>query len=116
MDVLPATAFLIRGDGGFLCPVCGWAGTFTGDHFDDEEGGRIATGICFCCLFEPGFDDNPLASSDAMPTVGESIAACRTRWLDAGAPWLSHIVPRPSGWDAERQLQRLFELAPFLRP
>ena len=113
-DVRPTT-FIIRADEGFLCPVCGWAGTFKGDHFADDEGGCIATGICACCAYEPGFDDNPLASKNAKPTIRESISAFRQAWIKSGSPWLGRDrTPLPEGWSATEQLSRLYQLAPFL--
>jgi hypothetical protein len=117
LKVLPATSFIVSDGAAFLCPVCGWAGTFLGNHFDDEEGGCIATGICDCCQYEPGFDDNPLASSAAKPTIGESIAAYRETWLRNGAPWRGKLIgpDPPAGWSSQAQLDRLFEIAPFLR-
>jgi hypothetical protein len=115
MNILPATAFIIQSADGYLCPVCGWPGYFRGDHFDDEEGGCIATGICPCCLYEPGFDDQPLASKDAKPTIGESITFYRQEWLDAGLPWRGgDVTTAPDGWSAKKQLSRLFRIAPFL--
>ena len=55
---LPFEALNIRGEDGFLCPVCGWPGTFSGDSYDPRLGGLIGTGICACCHFEPGYDDD----------------------------------------------------------
>jgi hypothetical protein len=117
MKPLPATAYIIRDGAKYLCPVCGWPETFRGDHFDDEEGGCIAMGICDCCVYEPGFDDNPLASAAAKATIGESILAFRGAWLAEGAPWRGNGSRRapPDGWSSERQLARLYELAPFLQ-
>jgi hypothetical protein len=115
MYILPATAFIISSPEGYLCPVCGWAGTFRGDHFHDEEGGCIATGICACCSYEPGFDDNPLASQDAEPTIGASIASRRRAWIGQGSPWRGiDATPVPDNWSSKAQLDRLFRLAPFL--
>ena len=115
MDTLPATAFIILSPEGYLCPVCGWAGTSRGGHFQDDEGGCIATGICACCAYEPGFDDNPLASKDAKSTIAASIASYRRAWIDRGSPWLGRdATPVPVNWTADDQLARLFRLAPFL--
>ena len=61
MPELAPTDFLVEYESAFLCPVCGYDGTFKGNHYADNEGGCIATGICSCCFFEPGFDDNPAA-------------------------------------------------------
>jgi hypothetical protein len=112
---LPARAYIIQSNEGFLCPVCGLAGYFKGNHFDDVEGGCIATGICPCCLYEPGFDDQPLASSKAKPTIGESIAFYRHGWLNAGRPWRGgDQTSAPEDWSAEEQLSQLYRIAPFL--
>jgi len=112
---LPATAFIIPSEDGFLCPVCGLAGYFRGDHFDDIEGGCIATGICPCCSYEPGFDDNPMASKNAKSTIAESIAFYRRGWIEAGRPWRGgDQTVAPASWSADEQLARLFRIAPFL--
>jgi hypothetical protein len=70
---LPITMLNIQSEGSFLCPVCGWSGTFTGHSYELNFGGCAGTGICACCHFEPGFDDDPGASKDAKPTIMESI-------------------------------------------
>jgi hypothetical protein len=115
MSDLRPTTFIIASGGGYLCPVCGWAGTFIGNHFADDEGGCIATGICACCAYEPGFDDNPLASDKAKPTIAESITSYRRAWIDMGSPWRGiDATPVPDNWSAEAQLSKLFKRAPFL--
>ena len=115
MSDFPATAYIIKFGSSYLCPVCGYDGTFQGDHYDDEEGGRIATGICSCCLFEPGFDDNSAATADASDSIAGSISAYRQKWLERDSPWLGgQTVSPPSGWDAHAQLARLLRIAPFL--
>jgi len=74
--------------------------------------GRIGTGICCCCYFEPGFDDEPGNSPDAKSTVLDSILAYRRAWVDEGMPWRCDIHERPEGWDPIKQLDRLLELLP----
>ena len=109
-----ASEFLVKGASGYLCPVCGLEGYFRGDHFDDEEGGCIGKGVCPCCFYEPGFDDNPSASSEALATIETSIKSYRQRWIARGKPWMGGDGgPRPFDWSAEAQLSRLFETAPF---
>jgi hypothetical protein len=98
--------------GGFLCPVCGFSGAFNGTSFD-EHGGVIGTGICPCCLFEPGFDDDPGASAHAKHTVTDSVASFREHWLAAGSPWSSITAQCPAAWNAEAQLAHLFQVAPY---
>ena len=100
-------------DGGFLCPVCGCSGDFDGAAFD-EAGGVIGCGICRCCLYEPGFDDDPAASAEAKQTVYQSVNAYRDTWRGAGSPWRGMIDRLPRGWDAERQLAHLFTVASYL--
>jgi hypothetical protein len=110
-----ASQFLITNeDGNYLCPACGLPGYFDGRQFQDDIGGVIGTGICPCCLYEPGFDDDPRASADARETIIESILFYRARWIDTGMPWYSDIVPAPAHWSATSQLEQLFVLAPFL--
>lgn len=114
----------------YLCPVCGLP-----DYFDvhafDNRGGCIAEGICPCCFFEPGFDDDPNASANAQPTVRESIRWCRQQWISHGMPWRRGTVEerialgvydpartsdnQPEDWCPQRQLERLLSLAPDLR-
>jgi hypothetical protein len=100
--------------GRFLCPVCGHAGTFDG-HCFDERGGVIGSGICPCCFYEPGFDDDPMASAKAKSTPIESIKAYRTEWIADGKPWRSPNVSAPESWDASRQLKALLNIAPGLQ-
>lgn len=100
--------------GGFLCPVCGQAGTFD-EHCFDERGGVIGSAICPCCFYEPGFDDDPMASAKAKATPIESIKAYRAEWIADGKPWRSASLSAPEDWDALTQLQSLLKLAPDLR-
>lgn len=110
-----ASQFLVRNDQGeYLCPACGLPGYFDGQHFDDAIGGVIGTGICPCCFYEPGFDDDPMASADARPTLIWSVLSYRADWHANGSPWRGTNVPPPDGWSAETQLALLFETAPFL--
>jgi hypothetical protein len=99
--------------GVYLCPACGWPGYFVGDSYD-ERSGVIGTGICPCCLFEPGFDDNPAASAGAEVTVAASITKYRSEWVAAGMPWRGTQVDAPTSWDAQAQLRHLIEAFPKL--
>lgn len=119
-----------RLDGLFRCPACGLPGYFQKDAFD-EFGGVIAMGICPCCFFEPGFDDDPAASADAEPTVLASVRSYRRRWMANGMPWRRGTRKEriaigvyderrtsddaPEGWCPKTQLEALFRLAPDLR-
>jgi hypothetical protein len=100
-------------DGKYLCPACGFAAVFCGSHFD-SRGGVIGSGICFCCMFEPGFDDDPMASAGAKATVPDSIRSYRDDWIIEGKPWRGQSPYQPERWNAEDQLQKLFAQAPFL--
>ena len=118
-----------RLDGQFLCPVCGLPGYFDEDAFD-AFGGVIAMGICPCCLFEPGFDDDPAASGTAGLTVLDTVRSYRQGWIADGMPWRrgtrAHRIAigvyderrvwdeMPEAWSPTRQLERLLRLAPDL--
>jgi hypothetical protein len=116
MQDLPPTAFIIKSGEAYLCPACGYGGTFQGNHYDDDEGGCIATGICACCFFEPGFSDNQAASANAESNILASVRAHRVRWIAAGSPWRGgNVRSPPAAWIAEEQLAALFRAAPFLR-
>src|SRR5579884_306734 len=115
MTPLRPTAFIIKSGERYLCPVCGYDGTFQGNHYDDDEGGCIGTGIRSSCLFEPGFDDDPSASAEASDSIGASVKSYRAAWLAAGAPWRGGSSKSPpADWKAEAQLRHLFQTAPWL--
>lgn len=105
--------FNIRGDSEtWLCPVCGFGHYYKGGQFD-SSGGMVGTGICSCCLFEPGFDDVSAASGGCPRTTQEAIRDYRKNWIAKGMPWCSS-TNSPMNWDAKRQLTSLFKIAPFL--
>jgi hypothetical protein len=54
--------------GNLLCPCCGLIDQFSSPNYD-ARGGLIGSGICAACFWEPGFDDDPMASADAGPTI-----------------------------------------------
>ena len=115
--------------GQYLCPVCGLPGYFDERAFDDE-GGCIAEGICPCCFFEPGYNDDPGASADAKPTVLETVLCCRERWIADGMPWRRGTREErmaigvyseerasddaPDNWAPQEQLEHLLRIAPEL--
>lgn len=99
--------------GQFLCPVCGYP-VFGPEPVYSESGeGIIGRGICPCCLWEPGFDDEPLASARAQPTVLASINFYRNRWMTL-AQWQGQVAIRPANYDGRAQLSALRDIAPWL--
>jgi len=104
--------FNIRGeDGLYLCSACWFPGCFPQAPYV-EGGGLVGVGICPCCFFEPGFDDQQGASADAEPTVSGSILKYRAAWTADGMPWLSTLINAPAGWNPEVQLARLIARHP----
>ncbi|WP_424973127.1 hypothetical protein [Dinoroseobacter sp. S76] len=99
-------------DGRLLCPVCGFPG-YSHRPAYSEYGGEIGTTICPCCFWEPGFDDNPLASAKAKDTILESVIAYRAGWATT-KQWQGRRHLRPEGFDGEGQLANLAGLAPHL--
>lgn len=99
--------------GRYLCPACGFP-QCTAEPAYDADGGLIGSFICACCLWEPGFDDNPAASSRAHPDILASLRGYRSAWK--GIPmWLGKSSLMPPNWDAAKQLDDLFKLAPHIR-
>ena len=96
-------------EGRFLCPACGLPGYFQGNSYD-ERGGVAATGICPCCLWEPGFDD--MAAPDQLSVV-ECLRRYRAGWSSLGPAWSGPTDKIPVGWNGKVQLERLSQLAPF---
>lgn len=96
-----------------LCPVCGFAGYSPVAAYDKHRG-LIGISICPCCLWEPGFDDEPSASANAKSNIGDSIKWYRERWMSA-AQWQGKRELMPVDWDAERQMAKLLEVAPQVR-
>lgn len=96
-------------DGRFLCPACGLPGFFRGTSYD-EKGGIIGTGICPCCLWEPGFDDMGFTGLGIV----ESLREYRAGWGSPGPQWAGQIEAMPAGWDGRRQFEHLALLAPFI--
>lgn len=109
-----ATRFNVQdGDGHMLCPVCGFAGFAYGPAYD-EGGGLAGVAICPCCLWEPGFNDSPLASHHAQSSILGSVRAYRQMHFSPPA-WHGKADRKPLDWDGERQLSALFVHAPYLR-
>jgi hypothetical protein len=108
----PTIFNIITDDGDILCPCCGLAGQFNEGPYD-AGGGIIGSGICSTCFWEPGFDDDPGASGEALPTIRASLFAYRIRWITEGCVWRS-AKSAPPGWDGAAQLANLLHRFPFL--
>jgi hypothetical protein len=98
--------------GQLLCPCCGLVGQFSYPPYD-AQGGIISCGICACCLWEPGFDDDPGASADAAPTIKASLVAYRSHWTAQGYPWRSE-QSLSADWDRRLQCENLLRQFPHL--
>ena len=69
----------------YPCPVCGY----------EMPDPAVEGEICSCCGTEFGYDDDDLqATYDQL----------RQYWLHHGAPWFSHAVAPPYGWDPVQQV------------
>lgn len=99
--------------GQILCPCCGDIGSFHGVSFG-ARGGIIGTGICKCCLFEPGFDDDPDASGTTARSTGIAVARYHEAWRADTMPWRGTPDRQPRGWSAQAQLDHLRKTAPYL--
>ncbi len=98
--------------GQFLCPCCGFSGQFDRAPYR-STGGVIGTGICGGCFWEPGFDDDPMASEDAKPTIKASLLTYRAAWIAADYPWRASTPP-PAGWDGHARCEALLHRHPHL--
>ena len=96
-----------------LCPACGFPDYAQFEAYD-ERGGIIGTALCPCCLWEPGFDDEQLASERPEVTVLESLRAYRENWRN-DLFWRGRDNLRPPDWDGATQVDRLLEIAPHVR-
>jgi hypothetical protein len=104
-------------DGEWLCPCCGLAGQFGYPPYY-AHGGVIGCGICACCMWEPGFDDDTMASADAKATVKASLDAYRTIWIGQGYPWRTKPWREngtPANWDGRAQCEELLGRFPHLK-
>jgi hypothetical protein len=104
---------IFDGAGQILCPCCGLAGQFSYPPYD-ARGGSLGCGICACCMWEPGFDDDPGASAGAKPTIKASLVGYRTLWIEQGHPWRAETFSAPHGWSPTDQCAALLRLAPHL--
>jgi hypothetical protein len=101
-------------EGRFTCPACGLAAVFAYAPYDGFRG-IIGVGICPCCLWEPGFDDDPAACGGDDKPIMQLLREYREKWVSAGSPWLEPAASRPANWSGEAQLERLLLSAPQLR-
>jgi beta-galactosidase len=111
-----ATQFnVVAEDGRLLCPACGYVGAFQANAPPYvERGPLIGRGICDCCHWEPGFDDDPGASAAALPTICASLLAYRANWVASAYPWGKTSDAAPLDYDGAQQLKELRRLAPHL--
>jgi hypothetical protein len=93
------------------CPCCGFRGLDYKPYSDwdghvppgakppyDDWLGRASYGVCLCCGYEFGFDDDPGNGP------GQSFDEYRREWIEAGCQWF-HPRVRPDGWDVQHQLR-----------
>jgi hypothetical protein len=115
MTTIDPLQFNISADNGWYhCPCCGWDGTFSVEAYD-KHGGMIGRGLCSCCYWEPGFDDDPMASAAALATIRESLLTYRRAWVESGYIWRSSAtVDPPNNWKGREQLATLLKRAPHL--
>jgi hypothetical protein len=113
LDDHPLLLNVASAQGDFLCPCCGCGDQFTTAPYH-SSGGRIGVGICGCCFWEPGFDDDPHASQAAHLRPSVSLRLYREAWIAAGFPWRGQSANRPADYDGAAQLKRLEGLAPHL--
>ena len=99
-------------DGEFLCPCCGFPG-YAKVPVYSYTSGIIGTTICPCCLWEPGFDDDPNASTDASDDVLESLKLYRKKWART-YQWRGRKELQPSDFEGRLQLEKLLRDAPGL--
>lgn len=112
--MIDAQQYNIRDEvGRLLCPACGFP-EFTHEAAYDERGGLAGVALCPCCMWEPGFDDDPHASGKAKETILASLQTYRIEWGKA-LKWQGRSSECPEGWNGEGQLSRLFQIAPGVR-
>jgi hypothetical protein len=103
--VSPLQFNVFNEDGKLHCPCCGFADQVS-RHPYEARSGSIGSGICGACLWEPGFDDDLMASSIAEPTILVSLLSYRAEWIAAECPWRgSEKFRHPNGWSAHTSLQ-----------
>jgi hypothetical protein len=113
MTISPLQLNVFDDHGKLLCPCCGTADQFSTTNYD-ARGGLIGSDICGACFWEPGFDDDPMASVDAKPTIIGSLLTYRAKWKAEGYPWRGTARAKPEAWNATFSLERLYVRAPYL--
>jgi hypothetical protein len=103
--------------GQILCPCCCLAGQFSYPPYD-EHGGNIGCGLCACCMWEPGFNDDTMAGADAKPTIKASLDAYREAWIAQCYPWRTkpwRDNGPPANWEGRAQCEDLLRRFPHLK-
>jgi hypothetical protein len=77
-----------------ICIVCGYDGLFEPPYDSD--------GICPCCSFHYGFDDDIEAGLDRSKTY----ITWREEWINKSYPWFSTGRRPPHNWNGRNQLER----------
>ncbi|MGB3166042.1 MAG: hypothetical protein WBA68_04615 [Alteraurantiacibacter sp.] len=90
---------------GWLCPSCGYEGSFQTPAFD-AVGPLIGSGICVCCGYEPGFDDVQAASGVDQSAPVDALRVYSEEWRTGGMLWRGSIRRMPANWDKQAQLDR----------
>ena len=80
---------------GYDCPVCGYAELYEPAR---SKSGAGSHEICPSCGFQFGVSDDD---------EGISYRQWRERWIAEGSNWSGVGEPKPLGWCAEKQLNRL---------
>jgi hypothetical protein len=104
---------VVDADGNLLCPCCGMTDQFSTAAYD-ARGGIIGSDICGACFWEPGFDDDQMASAGAGPTIIASLLSYRAMWITSGCLWRGTTRLQPAGWDPAQNMKHLLALAPHL--
>lgn len=108
--------FNVRSEcGHYLCPVCGFCDLRKVPPYYPNGAGVTGSGICPCCLWDPGYSDCPHACQKAQPTVMQSITAYRTEWLRTMA-WRGKPERKPRRYNPLHQIHDLRMKAPDLFP
>ncbi len=79
----------------FVCLVCGYD-RLPGSLYNDEGIPDVSL-ICYCCGFQPGYDDDELEYT---------IESYRTEWIESGANWFTK-KKKPEKWELQEQLKNI---------
>jgi hypothetical protein len=76
--------------------------SFQGDHMTNAAASLAQA------FAEPAFDDDPMASALAEPTILGSLLFYRAEWIAAGGLWRgSNKLAQPEGWSSKETLKTL---------